>query len=48
MAKKTIAVETVAEAYLALMAERGIDYLFANGGTDFAPMIEAVAAISVR
>ncbi len=48
MAKKTIAVETVAEAYLALMAERGIEYLFANGGTDFAPMIEAVAAINAK
>jgi acetolactate synthase I/II/III large subunit len=47
-AKKTIAAETVAEAYLALMAERGIEYLFANGGTDFAPMIEAIAAINAR
>ena len=47
-AKKTIAVETVAEAYLTLMAERGIEYLFANGGTDFAPVIEALAAINAK
>jgi acetolactate synthase-1/2/3 large subunit len=46
--KKTIAVETVAEAYLSLLAERGIEYLFANGGTDFAPVIEALAAISAK
>ena len=45
---KTIAAETVAEAYLTLMAERGIEYLFANGGTDFAPMIEAIAAINAK
>ena len=48
MSKKTIAVETVAEAYLTLMAERGIEYLFANGGTDFAPMNEALAAINAK
>jgi acetolactate synthase-1/2/3 large subunit len=47
-AKKTIAAESVAEAYLTLMAERGIEYLFANGGTDFAPIIEALAAINAK
>ena len=31
----------VAAAYLALLADRGVDYLFGNAGTDFAPMIEA-------
>jgi acetolactate synthase-1/2/3 large subunit len=31
----------VAEAYLALLADRGVDYLFGNAGTDFAPLIEA-------
>ncbi len=31
----------MAEAYLALLAERGIEYLFANAGTDFAPIVEA-------
>ena len=43
MARKQLAVETVAEAYLALLAERGIEYLFANAGTDFAPIVEAYA-----
>jgi acetolactate synthase-1/2/3 large subunit len=31
----------VAAAYLALLADRGVDYLFGNAGTDFAPIIEA-------
>jgi acetolactate synthase-1/2/3 large subunit len=34
---------SVAAAYLALLAERGVDYLFGNAGTDFAPLIEAYA-----
>ncbi|RJF86355.1 thiamine pyrophosphate-requiring protein [Oleomonas cavernae] len=34
---------TVAEAYLHLLLDRGIDYFFANAGTDFAPLIEAFA-----
>jgi acetolactate synthase-1/2/3 large subunit len=34
---------TAAEAYLGLLAARGIEYLFANGGTDFAPVAEACA-----
>jgi acetolactate synthase-1/2/3 large subunit len=33
----------VAEAYLALLAERGVNYMFGNAGTDFAPLIEAYA-----
>jgi acetolactate synthase-1/2/3 large subunit len=40
---KTIASGTVADAYLELLADRGIEYLFANAGTDFAPIIEAYA-----
>jgi len=43
VAIKTIASGTVADAYLELLADRGIDYLFANAGTDFAPLIEAYA-----
>src|SRR5215467_5739173 len=43
MTNKTIASGTVSDAYLALLADRGIDYLFANAGTDFAPIIEAYA-----
>src|SRR6516162_9067069 len=31
----------VAAAYLALLADRGVEYLFGNAGTDFAPLIEA-------
>jgi acetolactate synthase-1/2/3 large subunit len=34
---------TAAEAYLGLLASRGVEYLFANGGTDFAPIVEAYA-----
>jgi acetolactate synthase-1/2/3 large subunit len=33
--------ETAADAWLGLLAARGIEYLFANGGTDFAPVVEA-------
>jgi acetolactate synthase-1/2/3 large subunit len=39
----TFAPETAAEAWLGLLAARGVDYLFANGGTDFAPIVEAYA-----
>ena len=35
--------EMTAEAYLARLAERGIDYVFANAGTDFAPVVEAIS-----
>lgn len=38
-----LATTSVADAYLALLANRGVDYLFANAGTDFAPLIEALA-----
>lgn len=43
MPTKTLENVTVADAYLALMADRGVEYLFANAGTDFAPLIEALA-----
>ena len=43
MARKEVAVASVAEAYLRLLAERGVEYLFANAGTDFAPLVEAFA-----
>ena len=39
----TVQVDTVAEAYLELLAARGIKYFFGNGGTDFAPILEAYA-----
>ena len=41
MPLKTITEGTVSDAYLALLADRGIDYFFGNAGTDFAPIIEA-------
>src|SRR5262250_2163005 len=40
---KPLETRTVASAYLALLADRGVDYLFGNAGTDFAPLIEAYA-----
>jgi acetolactate synthase-1/2/3 large subunit len=43
MSRKELKVDSVAEAYLALLAERGVEYLFANAGTDFAPIVEAYA-----
>ena len=43
MSRKEMAASSVAEAYLALLAERGVEYLFANAGTDFAPIVEAYA-----
>jgi len=33
---------TAAELYLRRLAESGVDYLFANAGTDFPPIIEAL------
>jgi len=41
MPLKTIENGTVADAYLAILADRGIDYFFGNAGTDFAPIIES-------
>ena len=43
MARKELKAGSVAEVYLALLAERGVEYLFANAGTDFAPIVEAYA-----
>jgi acetolactate synthase I/II/III large subunit len=40
---KKVSVESAAEAYLELLAARGVEYFFANAGTDFAPLIEAYA-----
>ena len=40
---KRAAVESVAEAYLELLSARGVEYFFANAGTDFAPIVEAYA-----
>jgi acetolactate synthase-1/2/3 large subunit len=35
---------TVAEAYLVALKSRGVDWIFGNAGTDFAPVIEAISA----
>jgi acetolactate synthase I/II/III large subunit len=43
MPKQTIQADTVAEAYLTLLKDRGVDYLFGNAGTDFASIIEALS-----
>ena len=42
---KPLETRSVAAAYLALLAERGVEYLFGNAGTDFAPLIEAYAQV---
>src|SRR5262245_24010029 len=41
LAQKTLS--SVGAAYLALLADRGVEYLFGNAGTDFAPIIEGYA-----
>ncbi|MBI1737158.1 MAG: thiamine pyrophosphate-requiring protein [Candidatus Rokubacteria bacterium] len=40
---KSASIESTAEAYLELLAARGVEYFFGNAGTDFAPLIEAYA-----
>jgi acetolactate synthase-1/2/3 large subunit len=36
---------TLAQSYLRLLSQRGVDYLFADAGTDFASIIEAYATL---
>ena len=43
MTTRRAAVESTADAYLELLAARGVEYFIANAGTDFAPLIEAFA-----
>src|SRR5437899_11779853 len=43
MTTKRASVESTADAYLELLAARGVEYFFANSGTDFAPLIDAYA-----
>ena len=47
MGKITLNNVTVSDAYMALLADRGIDYWFANAGTDFAPVVETLAKAQV-
>ena len=39
----TVPVETVGQAYLEVLRARGIKYFFGNSGTDFGPVIDALA-----
>jgi acetolactate synthase-1/2/3 large subunit len=41
-------VETVAQAYLELLRDRGIDCFFANAGTDFASIVDAFARFGME
>lgn len=43
MGQKTLAVDSAAEAYLALLKDRGVDYLLGNAGTDFPSIIEGLS-----
>ena len=43
MSRRKIDVESTGEALLAVLADRGVDYLFGNAGTDFPPIIEALS-----
>ena len=36
---------TVASAYLRALKDNGVDWIFGNAGTDFAPLIEALATL---
>lgn len=42
MRSEATATTSVAETYLAALKAHGIDYVFANAGTDFAPIIEGL------
>jgi len=39
---------SVAESFLKALKRRGIDYVFANAGTDFAPVIEGLVSLAGR
>lgn len=47
MGTTSIAVDSLAEAYLTLLADRGVDYLFGNSGTDFPSIIEALCKAEI-
>ena len=48
MATKTIRVETVAQGYLEILRERGIDVFLGNAGTDFASIVDAFAKFAAE
>lgn len=41
--QRALAIESTAEAWLAMLAARGVDRLYVNAGTDFASIVEAYA-----
>ena len=43
MPAKTIKVDSAAEAYLTVLKDREVDYLFGNAGTDFPSIIEGLS-----
>ena len=45
---KTLKVDNVAQAYLELLKDRGIDVFLGNAGTDFASLVEAFARLRGR
>jgi acetolactate synthase-1/2/3 large subunit len=45
---KTLNADTVAEAYLHLLHDRGIDVFLGNAGTDFASLVEAFAKFEAQ
>ena len=38
--------QPLAESFLRALKAQGVDYVFANAGTDFAPVIEALVALA--
>ena len=48
MTTRTLSAETVAEAYLRLLKDRGIDVFFGNAGTDFASLVDAFAKFDAQ
>ena len=48
MSEKVIESGIIADAYVEILADRGVDFLFANAGTDFAPLIESLSKFEAQ
>ncbi|MBI2469522.1 MAG: thiamine pyrophosphate-requiring protein [Candidatus Rokubacteria bacterium] len=48
MPTKTLRVETVAQAYLELLRDRGVECFFGNAGTDFASIVDGFAKFAAE
>jgi len=48
MTTRTLQADTVAEAYLELLRDRGIEYFLGNAGTDFASLVDAFAKFEAQ